>query len=255
MQPVPRADGAVAFARSLNDAAAIVRNRDSSAADVRKAAQSQQLAVRALADSPRGFRRKVIARLDPETAVVTRGAVDAARSLARIHVPAPAKPPWRIVAPTPPAELLSYYHEAQRRTGVNWSYLAAIQLVETRMGRIRGDSPFGARGPMQFIPSTWQLYGAGGDINDPRDAILAAARLLRANGAPGDMRTALLHYNPTEAYVRAITDYARTMRQSKSAYLGYWNWRVIYAHGRATYVLPVGYPKRPAIPPEARPGR
>lgn len=255
MQPVPPADDAAAFARSLNDAAAIVRNRDSSTAAVRKAAQSQQLAVRTLADSSRAFRRKVIAALDPETAVVIRGAVDAARSLARIHVPAPAKPPWHIVAPTPPAELLSYYHEAQRRTGVNWSYLAAIQLVETRMGRIRGDSPFGARGPMQFVRSTWQLYGAGGDINNPRDAILAAARLLRANGAPADMRNALLHYNPTEAYVRAITDYARTMRQSKSAYLGYWNWRVIYSHGRATYVLPVGYPKRPAIPLESRPGR
>ena len=65
-----------------------------------------------------------------------------------------------------------------------WTYLAAIHLVETRMGRIRGASTAGARGPMQFLPSTWALYGAGGDINDPRDAILAAARLLRHHGAP-----------------------------------------------------------------------
>ena len=29
---------------------------------------------------------------------------------------------------------------------------------------------------MQFLPSTWDLYGAGGDINDPRDAIIAGIR-------------------------------------------------------------------------------
>jgi membrane-bound lytic murein transglycosylase B len=36
---------------------------------------------------------------------------------------------------------------------------------------------------MQFLPSTWRRYGHGGDIQATADAILAAARLLRANGA------------------------------------------------------------------------
>ncbi len=70
------------------------------------------------------------------------------------------------------------------RYGVGWNYLAAIHLVETKFGRVKSDSVAGAQGPMQFIPSTWRIYGNGGDIHDPHDAILAAARLLRANGAP-----------------------------------------------------------------------
>jgi membrane-bound lytic murein transglycosylase B len=44
---------------------------------------------------------------------------------------------------------------------------------------------------MQFLPSTWRRYGHGGDIQATGDAILAAARLLRANGAPADMAGAL----------------------------------------------------------------
>jgi membrane-bound lytic murein transglycosylase B len=131
---------------------------------------------------------------------------------------------------------------------VHWTYLAAIHLVETRMGRIRGTSSAGARGPMQFIPPTWETYGAGGDINDFRDSILAAARLLKANGAPGDMAEALYHYNPSDYYVRAVSAYASTMQRSTYLYRGYWHWRVLYRHERGTYVLPVGYPKvRPVL--------
>jgi hypothetical protein len=161
--------------------------------------------------------------------------------------PQPGLPRWRIVAPRPAGELLGYYKRAQRRTGVPWTYLAAINLVETRMGRIRGVSTAGDRGPMQFLPTTWDLYGAGGDIDDPRDAILAAARLLRHHGAPGDMAEALYHYNPSASYVGAVQEYARTMQRSPSAYRGYWHWRVLYRQARGTYLLPVGYPRKRAV--------
>ena len=54
---------------------------------------------------------------------------------------------------------------------------------------------------MQFIPSTWRIYGRGGDIDDPHDAILAAGRLLRANGAPRNYSRALYAYNNSRLYV------------------------------------------------------
>ena len=245
---VPKANDAPALAHQIDLAAATLRDRDAAADDVRRAGEFQQLAVGTLATGSDAFRRNVTRRLGPQTAVVVRGAVRAARLLHAMTSPQRRLPRWRIVAPPPPGELLGYYRLAQQRTGVRWTYLAAIHLVETRMGRIRGASTAGALGPMQFLPSTWDLYGAGGDINDPRDAILAAARLLKANGAPGDMAGALRHYNRSTRYVRAVSAYARTMTRSRSAYRGYWHWRVLYRHTRGTYVLPVGYPKvRPVL--------
>ena len=92
----------------------------------------------------------------------------------------------------------------------------------------------------QLTDADWR---AGMELN-----FLAAARLLKANGAPGDMGGALRHYNRSTRYVRAVSAYARTMTRSRSAYRGYWHWRVLYRHTRGTYVLPVGYPKvRPVL--------
>jgi hypothetical protein len=245
---VPEASDAPALARQLELAAATLRDRDAAAGDVRRAGEFQQLAIGTLASASDTLRRRVTSRLRPQTAVVVRGAVRAASLLHAMTSPQRRFPHWRIVAAPPARELQGYYRVAQRRTGVPWTYLAAIHLVETRMGRIRGPSTAGALGPMQFLPSTWDLYGAGGDINDPRDAILAAARLLKANGAPRDMSGALRHYNQSTKYVRAVSEYARTMTRSTSAYRGYWHWRVLYRHARGKYVLPVGYPAvRPVL--------
>jgi membrane-bound lytic murein transglycosylase B len=109
----------------------------------------------------------------------------------------------------PLSDLASFYDEAERRFGVGGNYLAAIHMVETKFGRVVSNSVAGAQGPMQFIPSTWKIYGHGGDIRDPHDAILAAARLLRANGAPRRYGPALRAYNPSGLYVEAVTRYAR----------------------------------------------
>ncbi len=62
------------------------------------------------------------------------------------------------------------------------------------------------------------------------------------------MSEALWHYNQSDNYVRAVSQYARTMQRSTYAYRGYWHWRVLYRHTRGTYVLPVGYPDaRPVL--------
>jgi soluble lytic murein transglycosylase-like protein len=234
------------LARRLDQAVATIRGPD--AGSVQQAAEVHQLAVRSLVLASPEFRRKVIAQLSSVAARQVRAEVHAGRLLTAITTPKRRFPPWRIVAPPPPDVLLGYYRDAERRTGVPWEYLAAIHLVETRMGRIRGPSTAGAVGPMQFMPATWARYGAGGDINDPHDAIQAAARLLRAHGAPRDMATALWHYNPSSRYVGAVTEYARVLESSPAAYRGYWNWRVLYHLQRGTYVLPVGFPHVRPVP-------
>nr|WP_260173935.1 lytic transglycosylase domain-containing protein [Nocardioides albus] len=158
----------------------------------------------------------------------------------------PKLPDWRIVTPPTPDELRRLYRNAQQETGTPWEYLAAVHLVETRMGRIRGTSTAGAQGPMQFLPSTFEQYGAGGDINDPGDAIMAAGRMLANNGAPGDMSGALWSYNHSDRYVAAVSAYAEQMKRSAAAYDLYWHWQVLYRHQDGTMLLPEGYPgKKP----------
>jgi hypothetical protein len=93
--------------------------------------------------------------------------------------------------------------------------LAAVGKVESDHGRspapgVRSGVNWAGccAGPMQFNlrdgpPSTWARYGRG-DVYDPADAIAAAARKLRADGAPGDLRGALWAYNPSAAYVTRV---------------------------------------------------
>jgi len=202
---------------------------------------SQQQAYRALVRQPR-LVPKVLAQLPPTLGPVVRANVVAGSELGKLNRPARRLPRWRIVAPAPAAQLLAAYRAAQAKLAVPWEYLAAIHLVETRLGRIRGTSSAGAQGPMQFLPSTWTRYGHGGDIHATGDAILAAARLLAANGAPADMAGALYAYNPSRRYVRAVTAYASQLRANPRAFLGYYHWQVFYGDT----LLPEGYPARPA---------
>jgi transglycosylase-like protein with SLT domain len=134
----------------------------------------------------------------------------------------PGRPhPYRIGPALAADKLRAFYEEAGRQSGVRWELLAAINFVESDFGRLREPSIHGALGPMQFMPSTWALYGRG-DVHSPHAAILAAARFLRAAGAPADERGALFHYNPSHAYVDAVERYARRIHRSERAFLQYY---------------------------------
>jgi membrane-bound lytic murein transglycosylase B len=126
----------------------------------------------------------------------------------------------------PAASLLSWYREAERRFGVDWQVLAAVNFVESGFGRLRSASSAGAQGPMQFMPATWRAYGLGGDVHDPHDAILGAANYLRASGAVHDLRRALYAYNHSSRYVDAVVRFAAQMRRRERIYLAYHSWQV-----------------------------
>jgi soluble lytic murein transglycosylase-like protein len=167
-----------------------------------------------------------LARLPADVRGEARDTVFARRQLAAIPRSPGRLPRVRIARAAPDAELRDHYAEAQRRFGVPWSVLAAINFVESAFGRVRSASEAGARGPMQFLPSTWRVYGMGGDIDDPRDAILAAANYLRRSGAPDDLDGALFAYNHSTSYVRAIRRFAQRMRTDERAFLTYYAWQV-----------------------------
>jgi membrane-bound lytic murein transglycosylase B len=167
-----------------------------------------------------------LARLPADVRGEARDTVVGRRQLAAIPRSPGQLPRVRVAEAAPAAELRRHYAAAQRRFGVPWSVLASINFVESAFGRVRSASEAGARGPMQFLPSTWREYGMGGDIDDPRDAILAAANYLRRSGAPSELDRALFAYNHSTSYVRAIRRFARRMRVDPRAFLTYYAWQV-----------------------------
>jgi hypothetical protein len=167
-----------------------------------------------------------LARLPSDVRGEARDTVLGRRDLAAIPRSPGRLPRVRVAQAAPAAQLRRYYAAAQRRFGIGWSILASVNFVESAFGRIRSASQAGARGPMQFLPSTWRAFGMGGSIDDPRDAILAAANLLRHNGAPRHLDRALFAYNHSTAYVRAIRRFAARMHTDARTFLTYYAWQV-----------------------------
>jgi membrane-bound lytic murein transglycosylase B len=244
--PAPAADPA-ALAQQIAAAEATIAQAGVAAPDLAAAGLAQQVAYRQLGDHPE-WDAAVAAALPADLQPVAATHAAARRDLrALTGSPSTEMPAWRIQAPAPAADLVAWYHEAEAATGVPWQYLAAINLVETGMGRIHGLSTAGAQGPMQFLPSTWEIYGEG-DIEDPHAAILAAGRLLAANGAPGDMHGALFSYNHDDRYVRAVTRYAELIAAHPGAYAGFHAWGIWYWTTAGDIYLPTGWESPERVP-------
>jgi soluble lytic murein transglycosylase-like protein len=169
--------------------------------------------------------RAVLERLDGEAAAEADAILEARRALSSLSTPQP-KRRFETGRALPARVLLRHYRDAEQRFGVSWRVLAAVNFVESAFNKLRNKSTAGARGPMQFIPSTWDAYGLGGDIDDPRDAIMGAANYLQASGAPGNYKGALYAYNPSDAYVKAVLNYARRIRRERHRYFAFHSWQV-----------------------------
>ena len=211
------------------------------------AARRQQVAYRAIGRHPE-WDDVVRQRIPPSLLEFYDRNVDARRRLAAMARPKDTLPAWRIDAPVPAADLLNGYRDAEAAFGVGWNYLAAINLIETQLGSIRGLSTAGARGPMQFLPATFAAYGAGGDIDSPHDSIMAAARYLAANGFADDRDRAIYRYNHSDDYVGAVNDYAAALSADPAAFVGYHRWDVYYYTTAGDVVLPIGYAETARIP-------
>ncbi len=174
--------------------------------------------------------------------------VDARRQLTAMSFAKDTLPAWRIEPPAPFDELMGYYRAAESESGVGWNYLAAINLIETRFGSIVGLSTAGAQGPMQFLPSTFASYGQGGDVNSPRDSIMAAGRFLAASGFANDRDHAIYVYNHANEYVRAVNQYAAVIAADPAAFASYYRWDVYYYTTAGDVLLPIGYAATSPIP-------
>jgi Transglycosylase SLT domain len=126
-----------------------------------------------------------------------------------------------------PSTYLELYKAAAARycPGLSWTVLAAIGEVESGNGTNVGPSSAGALGPMQFLPSTWAMWGIDGfgdtgtpNIMNPYDAVPSAADYLCADGAAKggqSLYNAIFSYNHADWYVNEVLAIAREYAQTE----------------------------------------
>jgi Transglycosylase SLT domain len=130
----------------------------------------------------------------------------------------------RISGGRPPSYLALFRDSAALYCpGLPWSVLAAIGQIESGDGQNVGPSSAGALGPMQFMPSTWAVWGIDGfgdtgppDIMNPFDAVPSAAEYLCAAGGAGGgaaLSRAIFAYNHAQWYVNEVLALAHEYAQ------------------------------------------
>jgi hypothetical protein len=127
-----------------------------------------------------------------------------------------------------PTTYLQLFQESAAKycPGLSWTVLAAIGQIESGDGADEGPSSAGALGPMQFLPSTWAIYGIDGfgetgtpSITNPYDAVPSAARLLCLDGAAAggaSLSAAIFDYNHANWYVSEVLALAAEYAQDYS---------------------------------------
>ena len=136
-------------------------------------------------------------------------------------------------------------------------------ITDTDGGSLDGDPVYDhAVGPMQFIPSTWAIYGTDAtgdgkaDVFNINDAALGAARYLCAAG--GDLRSragqvrAVLSYNHSDQYLAEVLALADAYRRG----IPVTGIPVGITSGALPTITNTGYipPANPAAPPAGQPG-
>jgi len=227
--------------------------RDSKTPEQKQAERGhkQQVIYRQLGRQP-ALAQQVRRLLSPQWRMVFDHHIGARQALQAMNpkgIKPTTLPAWRIRKPEPPERLLAYYRKAQQATGIAWEVLAAVNLVETGLGRIDGVSSANAQGPMQFLPTTWAERGIGkGDIRDPHDAIQAAARYLVRRGGLRDIRKGLWGYNNSAYYGKAVLHYAALLKADPEAFRGLYHWQIHLLTSAGDLWLPEGMAYSSRVP-------
>ncbi|GGK22975.1 hypothetical protein GCM10010965_14800 [Caldalkalibacillus thermarum] len=121
-----------------------------------------------------------------------------------------------------PPEWIQAFQDAGKRYNVDWMILVAVAFVESSFNPNAVGPPNRtgelAQGLMQFLPSTWAIYGIDGDGDgkadpfNPIDAIYSAAYYLSVLGINEDPRQALYRYSGgSYAYADRVLSLSQTM--------------------------------------------